>query len=51
MVRRLNPSIRPLLNDNLGPASDFVHMMDGMSPNFGPLYTWTGGRPSSSVEA
>ena len=36
----------------LGPASEFVHEMDGLSPNFGPLSTWTvRRRPSSSVEA
>ena len=28
----------------LGPASKFVHEMDGLSPNFGPLSTWAGGR-------
>ena len=39
-----NRSIRPPSNDNLGPASEFVHEMDGLSPNFGPLSTWTDGR-------
>ena len=31
-------------NDNLGRASELVHETDGLSPNFGPLSTWTGGR-------
>ena len=40
-------SIRPPSNDNLGPTSEFVHEMVGLSPNFGPLSTfdgWTGRR-------
>ena len=37
-------SIRPPSNDNLGPTSEFVHEMVGLSPNFGPLSTWTNGR-------
>ena len=39
-----NRSIFPPSNDNLGPTSEFVHEMDGLSPNFGPLSTWTDGR-------
>ena len=39
-----NLSARPPLNYYLGLASQFVHEMDGLSPNFGPLSTWTGGR-------
>ena len=39
-----NRSIRPPSNDNLGPMSEFVNEMDGLSPNFGPLSTWTNGR-------
>ena len=39
-----NRSIRPPSNDNLGPKSEFVHEMVGLSPNFGPLSTWTGRR-------
>ena len=37
-------SIRPPSNDNLGPSSELVHEMDGLSQNFGPLSTWTDGR-------
>ena len=43
-VQGQNPSTRPPQNDNLGPASESVHEMDGMSPDFGSLSTWTGGR-------
>ena len=32
-----NSSARPPYNYYLGPASEFVHEMDGLSPNFGPL--------------
>ena len=39
-----NRSICPPSNDNLGPTSEFVHEMDGPSPNFGPLSTCTNGR-------
>ena len=39
-----NPSTRPPQNYNLGPVSESVYEMDGLSPNFGPLFTWTGGR-------
>ena len=35
-------SIRPPSNDNLGPTSEFVHEMDGLSPNFGPLSSSVG---------
>ena len=38
-----NPSSRPPQNDNLGPASEFVHEMDGRCINFGPLSTGTSG--------
>ena len=50
MIRCPNPSTRPPQNDNLGPASGFVHEVDGLRTNFGPLSTWTGRRPSSSIE-
>ena len=39
-----NRSIRPLSNDYLGPTSEFVNEMDGLTPNFGPLSAWTNGR-------
>ena len=39
-----NRSIRPPSNDNLGPTSEFVQEMVGLSPNFIPLSTWTNGR-------
>ena len=39
-----NRSIRPPSNDNLGPTSEFVNEMDGLTPNFGPLSAWTNGR-------
>ena len=39
-----NKFIRPPSNDNLGPTSEFVREMDCLSPNFGPLITWTDGR-------
>ena len=44
MVPRPNPSTRSPQNYNLGPMSESVHEMDGLSPNFGPLSTWTGER-------
>ena len=39
-----NRSIRPPSNDNLGPTSEFVNEVDGLSPNFGSLSTWTNER-------
>ena len=41
-----NLSTRLSQNYNLGPASEFVLEMGGLSPNFGPLSTWTDGRPA-----
>ena len=47
---------RPSMTNNHGPLSESVHLkiiilvqcpnlsMDGLSPNFGPFSTWTGGR-------
>ena len=39
-----NSSARSFQNYYLGPASEFVHEMDDLSLNFGPLSTWTDGR-------
>ena len=39
-----NWSIGPPSNDNLDPASEFVHETDGLRTNFGPLSTWTDGQ-------
>ena len=39
-----NPSTRPSQNYYLGPLSESVHEMDGLSQNFCPLSTWTDGR-------
>ena len=39
-----NPSTSPSQNYYLGPLSESVHEMDGLSQNFGPLSTWPGGR-------
>ena len=39
-----NSSFRPPQNYKLGPVSESVHEMDGVSPNFDPESTWTGGR-------
>ena len=44
MVRSPNPSTRSPQNYNLGSVPESVHEMDGLSPNFGPLSTWTGGQ-------
>ena len=32
------------MTNNHGPLSESVHEIDGLSPNFGPLSTWTGRR-------
>ena len=41
------PSARPPRNDNLGPASESVHEMDGLSPKSWSVVhmdRWTDGR-------
>ena len=49
-VQGQNPSTRPPQNDNLGPASESVHEIDGLSPNFGPMDRLTVRKRSSSSE-
>ena len=46
-----NSSTRPPQNDIHGPASEFVHEMDGLRTNFGPLSTWTDGQVDSPQTA